>query len=80
MWSGLTLGPFLCTYSHKSFSISYKIANCRDALFLCTKTFFLVVRLFLDKILILRTRMKMYMGPGVFQFYRQMCILQNSRK
>ena len=42
MWSGLTLSPYLFTYSHKSFSISYKIENCRDSLFLCTKTFCLV--------------------------------------
>ena len=42
MWSGLTLGRSLLTSSHCSFSISYKSASCRDALFLCTKTFCLV--------------------------------------
>ena len=42
MWTGLTLGHSLFTYSHKSFSILYKIANCRDALLLCAKTFCLV--------------------------------------
>ena len=40
MWTDLTLGPSsLFTSLHWSFSISYKIASCRDALFLCTKTF-----------------------------------------
>ena len=42
MWSDLTLGPSLFSYSQKSFSISYKIANCRDTLFLNIKTFCLV--------------------------------------
>ena len=55
MGTGLTMGPSLFTYSYKSFSISYKIANCRDALILRTKTFHLVIftfiLLFLENIL-----------------------------
>ena len=43
MWSGLTLDPSLFTSPHLSFRISYKIASCSDALFLCTKTFCLVL-------------------------------------
>ena len=39
MRSGLTLGPSLVTFSHRSLSISYKIASCRDVLFMCSKTF-----------------------------------------
>ena len=35
----VTLLTLTFTSSHWSFSISYKTFNCRDALFLCTKTF-----------------------------------------